>query len=229
MSWLPILALALIAFVMSAAFFKLPRSLWTLFGASLLFGLTGYALQGVPAQPASPKSAKEEVSTTGELMVQARKEFFPQTVQAAPYLLTSDAYTRRGQYGDAAAFLNNGLAENPGHAEAWVALGNVLAEHADGQLTEAALFAYARAEQVAPGHPGPGYFVGLGFLRSGEPGRARAIWLQLLESASDDAQWREGLERRIERLDQIMTPSDAPPISGGGSTGDARPEIPGQE
>ena len=54
MSWLAILALAALGFVVAAFALKLPRASWTLFAAALLFGLAGYATQGAPEQPAAP-------------------------------------------------------------------------------------------------------------------------------------------------------------------------------
>ena len=46
MTWLPILALAVLAFLIVAFVFRLPKSGWAMFGAVLMFGLAGYALQG---------------------------------------------------------------------------------------------------------------------------------------------------------------------------------------
>ena len=40
MSWLPILLLAAVTFVIAVYWLKLARSLWMLFGSAMLFGLT---------------------------------------------------------------------------------------------------------------------------------------------------------------------------------------------
>ena len=76
MNWLPIIALAALAFLAAVFVLRIGKGGWTILGATLLFGLTGYALQGSPGQPAAPgKSAKDEV-VDGELLVEARREFF---------------------------------------------------------------------------------------------------------------------------------------------------------
>ena len=83
-------------------------------------------------------------------------------------------------------------------------VGNALVEHADGQLTAAALFAYSRGEQAAPNNPAPTYFLGLAFLRAGEPGRTLALWRELLEAAPENAEWRAPLAARLDRLETML-------------------------
>lgn len=205
MIWLPILALAALVFALSAYLLKLPRSLWMLFGSALLFGLAGYAVQGNPGQPAAPAApSAQDVAQTGELLVEARREFYPEGRLPSRFVVTADAFTRRGQHQQAANFLRNAVAEDPQDGEAWLALGNALVEHANGQLTAAALYAYSRSEQVAPGNPAPTYFLGLAFLRAGEPGRTLALWRELLENAQEDTEWRAPLAARLERLEAML-------------------------
>lgn len=206
MTWLPILALAGLGFLAAAFLFGLARSGWTLFGAALLFGLAGYALQGAPDQPAAPSTGVERVAEAGEMMVLARREFYePASTMPSRYVVTSDAFARRGQYENAANFLRNAVADNPRDDEAWVALGNVLVEHAQGQLSAAALFAYARAEELAADNPAPRYFVGLAMLRQGELAQGRRMWAEILADAPDDAPGRSVVVERLERLDMLMS------------------------
>lgn len=212
MSWLPILALAALAFVGALAFLRLPRGTWALFGAALLFGLTGYALQGSPGQPAAPRApVASAANASGEAMVAARRAFYDTGMPQAPYMTTADAYARRGQYGDAAQFLRSGLRADPGNAEGWLALGNALIEHAEGRLTPAALTAYERAELLEPGQPAPSYFLGVALLRSGSPVEARAVWADLLAEAPPEAAWRADLEFRLARLDELIARMGGPP------------------
>ncbi len=215
MSWLPILALTALVFLAAAVLLKLPRQAFALFGAALLFGLAGYALQGSPGQPAAPRAALATAAGDGEFLVEARREFFDTAQQPSRFVVTADAFTRRGHYVDAANFLRNAVSENPEDAEAWVALGNVLVEHADGQLTAAALYAYSRAEILLPANPAPTYFLGLALLRAGRPQETRALWAELLEAAPADAPWREALAQRLARLDQLLGAAPgAPPAPG---------------
>lgn len=211
MSWLPVLLLAVLAFALAAVALKLPRTLWTLFGSALLFGLTGYALQGHPGMAGAPAApAAQDDADTGELLVSARREFYPSGAMPSRFVVTADAFTRRGQHEQAANFLRNAVEENPNDSEAWLALGNALVEHADGQLTAAALYAYSQAEKIDPSNPAPTYFLGMAFLRAGEPGKTLALWRELLEEAPDDAEWRATLATRLERLEAILGIAPAP-------------------
>lgn len=208
MSWFPIIVLALIAFVLAVFVLRLERRGWTLFAAVLVFGLAGYATQGAPEMPGAPKegiaASKQEA---GEAMVTARRALFNPDIQPPAYLVTSDGFARRGRYDDAAALLRGGLANNPSHAEGWLALANALVEHAEGQLTPAALYAYDKADKAAPGHPGIAYYLGVALLRSGRPGEARGVWADMLANAPEDATWREELEVRLQRLDAMLAQS----------------------
>ena len=205
MSWLPILILTALVFALAVFVLKLPRTLWMLFGSALLFGLAGYAAQGNPGQPSAPASpVREDAAQSGELMVEARREFYPEGRLPSRFVVTADAFTRRGQHDQAANFLRNAVAENPKDGEAWLALGNALVEHAGGRLTAAALYAYSQAEKVSPENPAPTYFLGLAFLRAGEPANTLTLWRELLESAAADAEWRGPLAARLERLEAIL-------------------------
>mgnify|MGYP000176764522 CR=1 FL=1 len=206
MNWLPVIALAALAFLAAVVLLRLPKAGHTLLGAALLFGLAGYALQGSPGAPAAPGKPAAEAAQAGELLVEARREFFDPAVLPSRFLITSDAYARRGDQVGAAAFAESAVRENPDDIEAWTALGNALAEHAGGQLTPAALYAYGQAERRAPGSPAPGYFLGLAMLRGGRPDRTRAIWGELLAQAPADAPWRPVLAERLARLDALMAP-----------------------
>lgn len=204
MSWLPILLLAAAAFLGGVFALKLPRGGRTLLGAALLFGLAGYALQGSPGAPAAPSEPVGEEEETSALLVEARRAFFNPDVLPSRYLVTSDAFARRGDAMQAAGFARSALADDPNDAEAWTALGNALADHADGRLTPAALYAYGQAQRAAPTSPAPGYFLGLALLRGGEPERTRAIWADLVANAPAEAPWRAAMAERLARLDMLL-------------------------
>lgn len=204
MNWLPTLGLAVLAFLTAVFVLRLPKAGYPLLGAALLFGLAGYALQGSPGAPMSPGKPASDAAQTGELLVEARREFFDSPMLPSRFLITSDAYARRGDHERAAAFAETAVEENPGDIEAWTALGNALTEHAGGQLTPAALHAYGQAERRNPRSPAPGYFLGLALLRTGQPERTRAIWAELLAEAPADAAWRPVLAERLARLEALM-------------------------
>jgi cytochrome c-type biogenesis protein CcmH len=210
--WLAVAALALAAFVLAAVLLKLPREAWTLFGAVLVFGLAGYAWQGSPGLPTAPKAAGASADGTGEAMVEGRASLFSRTLPPPDYIVTSDAFARRGQFADAAALLQKGLADNPRDLEGWLALGLALVGHADGFVTPAALQAFGRAQAIDPMHPGAEYFLGAAYLRSGEIVAARNVWAGLLERSPPDAPWREGVAADVARLDDMI--ARAPMLQG---------------
>jgi cytochrome c-type biogenesis protein CcmH len=211
-AWLAVAALALAAFAVAAFLLRLPREAWALFGAVLVFGLAGYAWQGVPGLPTAPKPAAASMVGTGEAMVEGRAALFSRTLPPPPYIVTSDAFARRGQFADAAALLQKGLADNPRDLEGWLALGLALVGHADGFVTPAALQAFGRAKAIDPIHPGAEYFLGAAYLRSGETVAARNVWAGLLERSPPDAPWREGVAADVARLDDMI--ARAPMLQG---------------
>lgn len=204
MIWIPILLLGLIAMLTAVLVLRVPRQNWMLFAAVLMFGLAGYGLFGAPGLPASPKAMMEQQVESGEALVAARRALFDSGQQPPHYLVTSDAFARQGKYDRAAGMLRRAVNDNPEDAEAWLALANALVEHAKGQVTPPALYAFERAQQAFPEHPGAGYFLGMSYLRSGQPEQARTVWGDLLERSPEDAPWREDLAFRVARLNEMI-------------------------
>lgn len=210
--WLAVGALALAAFALAVLVMKLPREGLTLFGAALVFGLAGYAWQGSPGQPSAPKPASAEAGEQGAQMVEGRAALFDRTLPPPDYLVTSDAFARRGQFADAAGLLQRGLKDNPKDIESWLALGMALVGHADGVVTPAAVQAFGRAKAIDPRNPGAEYFLGAAYARSGEIVAARNVWAGLLANTPPDAPWREALTADIAQLDAMI--ARAPMLQG---------------
>lgn len=208
MSFAPILLLAALAFAFAVVALRLPRTGWTLLGAALMFGLAGYALQGSPGQGGAPKAAASGVEGGGAELVEARRAIYG-PAPPSRYVTVADGFARRGQFADAAGILRGSLAKAPDDPEARLALANALMEHADGQLTPAAMFAYEQAERADPGQPGPGFFLGVALIRGGRLQQARGLWAEMLEKAPADAPWREGLQDRLDRLDSLIAQAAA--------------------
>lgn len=203
MTFLPIILLAAAAFALAALALRLPRAGWTLFGAALLFGLAGYALQGSPGQAGAPESAIATAADAGVALVEARRELYGPTPPSR-FVTVADGFARRGQFSDAAGILRGSLDKNPQDPEAWLALANALVENAEGQLTPAAMYAFSQAERQDPSSPGPGFFLGVALINSGRPAEARRLWSDMLARAPADAPWREGLKERLDRLDLLI-------------------------
>lgn len=202
--WLAVLSLALVSFAIAAFTLRLPREGFAVFGSVLLFGLAGYAWQGSPSQPGSPKQPETVQSQSGDEMVEARQALFDPGTAKPDYLVFSDGYARRGKFAEAAAALRGGLRDNPQHLEGWLALGMALTGHADGFVTPAAAHAYARARELDPTNPGPDFFLGFSLLQTGQIRAARDTWARLIERSPADAPWLPELEQRVARLDQMI-------------------------
>ncbi len=206
MTWLLAVLLALAALGAAALAMRGSRAGLTTVAAALALGLAGYAMQASPNAPGAPaQAAANRSSEAGWSLVEARGEMIADGARSRNrMLLTADAYARQGRYAEAAAMLDGAVAENPRDQEAWLALGNVLVEHAEGALTRPAMLAYRRAADIDSGALGPGYFLGLALIRQGRLGDARGVWASTLASGAPDAAGRAALEERLERLDGLL-------------------------
>jgi cytochrome c-type biogenesis protein CcmH len=197
--------LAIAAFAAAVMAFRLPRALWTSLAAALVFGLAGYATQARTDIPSAPRTAAAAPAPDAFDIVEQRREFIGDGERSRANLLyTADAMARRGRFIEASQLLSGITRENPRDFEAWLALGNALADHAQGALTPPALFAYGQAAGIAPEHPGPGYFIGVALIRQGRLIEARGIWADTLAAAPEGAAGRDALAERLARLDAML-------------------------
>lgn len=204
MTWILVLAIALVAFGVLVLVLKLPRIGWELTGAALLFGIAGYALQGHPGEPGSPTAPSEDSRSGDEALVKARKAMDADSGQGSSWVILADGFARNGEFRTAAELLGKAVQQNPNDADTWVALGNALVGHSGGMITPAAQFAFQKAATLNPDHPGPPFFMGLALAQSGRLADAKVIWQQLLDRSPPGAPWRDDLQARIARLDQMI-------------------------
>jgi cytochrome c-type biogenesis protein CcmH len=204
MTWVLILLIAVVVWGVMAFVLKLPRSGWEIAGAALLFGISGYALQGHPGQPGAPQAPVENAKLADATLLKQRQQMGAGFGQGQSWLVLADALTRQGQFGAAADVLRNALAKSPRDADLWVALGNALVGHTDGVITPAAQFAFRKAANIAPDHPGPPFFMGLALAQAGRLAEARAMWAELLARSPADAPYRTDLQERLSRLDSMI-------------------------
>ena len=221
MTWLIALLVALAAFAVAVAVFRLPRTTWTSLAAALVFGLAGYTLQASPDIPGAPRSQVQETYVDEWEVLQSRQLLVGQADKSRnPALITADGFARQGQFEDAAAFLRNILVQDPQDFEAWVALGNALTEQADGNLTQASVYALRQANQLRPTNAAPGYFLGLSLIRQGRMMEARSVWRETLEAmpaspegAAPDSDPRAFMADRVARLESMLQQAGAmPPV-----------------
>lgn len=214
MGWVLVGALAVASFAALAWLFKAPRKGWEAIGAALMLGIAGYALQGSPAQPGAPKEAAVQTREGAAALVAARQELARDGgANSSSWVMISDALARNGQYSDAAGVVLGAVEKDPKNADAWLALGNYLMGHTEGVLSPAALYAYRRAAEADPLHPGPGFFMGLALAQNGRLAEGRAMWADLLARAPKDAPWRADLEARLKRLDAFIAAQNGQPAS----------------
>lgn len=205
MTWAIVAALALGTFAVLAFVLKVPRRGWEALGSALLLGIAGFALQARPNQPGAPKAAATAQIRGGADLVAARRTLAADpSAPPASWITIADAFARNGQYSDAAGVLLGAVEKDPDNADAWLAMGNALIAHADGQVTPAALQAYSRAARADPAHPGPAFFLGLALAQNGRLEEARGLWAELLARSPAEAPWRKDLAERLARLDAFM-------------------------
>jgi cytochrome c-type biogenesis protein CcmH len=205
MIWLLAIVLAFAVIAAARFVFRLQSGPLLVLAAAMALGLAFYGLQGRPGLAGTVKPAAIAAGEGNAQLIAMRRVVMGTADQPpARHLLTSDAFARRGQYERAAAMLRGAVRENPRDTESWVALGNVLVEHAGARLTPAAMYAYRRAAQTDPATIGPDFFIGAALIRQGRLVEARSVWAAVLGRVPEDAPFRAGLEQRLDGLDQLI-------------------------
>lgn len=211
MSWIVAFGLALGALALVVRLAAGGRAIWVPVAAALAIGFAGFAVQVRPGISAAPRPQDDPAKRSGAELVAARRVLAPEGSPTPDrWTVIADALARNGQFRDAAGVVLGAVEANPRNADAWLALGNDLVAHADGALTPAAQFAYARAAEADPAHPGPPFFLGLALASQGRSNEGRAQWAALLARAPRDAPWRRDLELRLARLDAVIAAQPKP-------------------
>lgn len=218
MMWVLLLLVALAIFLAMAFVLKLPRIGWELTGTALLVGIAGYALQGHPGQAGAPKEAVETAKTADEAMIKQRQDMSAGPGGGQNWLVTADGFSRNGQYGTAAQLLSRAVKENPENPDLWIGLGVALVEHSNGMISPAATFAFQKAADINPEHPGPPFFFGQALAQSGRLPEARQVWSELLARTPAESPLHDELQSRVSRIDAMLGAA-----SGQGETGAVPP------
>lgn len=228
MSWIMAIILAIAAFAVAVVAFRLPRMTWASLAAALVFGLAGYTLQASPDLAGAPASLSRTAYTDEWQLTDARRLLVGDEYRSrSNWLITADGFAARGRFSDAAGFLRIAVEENPGDVEAWLALGNVLTEQADGVLTQASVYAYREASVLAPANPAPGYFLGLALIRQGRMMEARNVWRGALEQMGEEGTEAQAfMAERTGRLETMLAQAGA--IPAGEPPAEAQAEVQAQ-
>ena len=203
MGWLILAVLAIATLVALALFARPGRKALELVAAMLLLAVVGYAWQGHPrlgGRPTSPRAAHKPQDV---LFAEERKHWLDQVGPDAQALDTADSLIRNGDPDYAIAILRGELSRRPKSMILWIGLGNALVAYADGSVTPAARFAFARAMAIAPGHPAPLYFLALDYAQMGDLDTAEAMWTATLKAAPPDAPWRLMVAEKLMVLEKL--------------------------
>jgi cytochrome c-type biogenesis protein CcmH len=174
-------------------------------GLAFVLGIAGYGIQASPGIEGAPKAPAQQFAADPGALVKARGVVSESDLPPSnKWVVIADGLARNGQYANAAQVLLGALDEDPENGEAWLALANALVSHADGLLTPASQYAFAKAAEAEPEHPGPPFFFGLALAQSGRFAEARSLWSELLERSPEDARWRGILEAQLRTLDSII-------------------------
>lgn len=201
------IAIGLAALILGAmlAAGRLPRAAWEVTASALLLGLAGYAWQGHPALPGSPRqSAQTAAAPFDEALAEKRRGLGERYGPAGQWLLLSDGLARQGNTADAANVLLSGLRASPDDANLWLGMGNALVAHTGGTLSPGADFAFRRAMAIDPGAPAGPYFYGLALAQGGQLAQARAFWAPLAARLPQGSKLRAELEGNIARIDTMI-------------------------
>lgn len=183
-------------------FARLERSALELVAAALLLALAGYALQGHPALIGHPVDAAEAAPAPPAAEAALRRAMTGRFSSEGEVLSYADAFNASGHSRSSVSIISAVLDKEPTNPDLWVGLGNALVIHGGGMMNPAAQFAFERAAEIAPNHPGPPFFFGLALAQSGKIDEAGEVWRGLLARAPDQAPWKADLEARLAQIGQ---------------------------
>ena len=204
MGWLLLLLFAGAAMTL-LVMLGIPRALWSFAGAALMLGAAGYAWQGSPTLAGAAPDKRAAEQPDDPQMIELRDAMLGRYTLDHAYLIAADAMTASGDDKAAVRVLLGGLNKLPQSFVLWTALGSAYARHDGGQVSPAARFAFGQARRLAPQSPGPAFFEGLAFARSGDLEATRRDWLRALRLTPPGRSYREEIALRLAILDQMMT------------------------
>lgn len=203
MGWLIFLLAALLTGGLLWRFGALAKGGAELTAAALFLALAGYAWQGSPDAKGKPVAAAEDSAAPETASANLRKGVASSMNAEGQWLQLADALMQAGRTRAAVSILSEGTRKAPNNPDIWVGLGNALVTHNGGQMSPAAQFAFERAAQIEPGHPGPPFFLGLGLAQAGKMDEAGEVWRGLLARAPEGAPWKADLEARLAQIGQL--------------------------
>lgn len=207
MGWLALALLMALAFG-ALILMRVPRLLWSMIGAALMLGATGYALQGQPDIPARIATPAGKTLATDPAIAELRGQMFGRFGAEGAYMTAADALSRNGSPRHEVQTILGGIRGTPNSVQLWTALGDAIARHDHGQLSPAAVLAFDHAIHLDPRHPGPPFFRGIAQIRAGDVEGAEASWRRALSLTAPDAQYRPAIAERLALIDRLRAMLD---------------------
>lgn len=198
--WLVFGAFAVLA-VALLLIIRFPRRFWTVPAMAIMLAGAGYAWQGQPGLPDRPVEGVASVRPLDPDLIAAREGLFGRFNFDYSYFMAADAMTRAGAPQLAATVLLGAVRKAPGDPGLWSGLGLALTEHDGDQLSPAARYAFDKAVELNPSHPGPPFFRGIALARSGDLEVARREWGKAFQLMPKDASYRDDMVKVMLKLD----------------------------
>ncbi|MEA3012637.1 MAG: hypothetical protein QOD42_1182 [Sphingomonadales bacterium] len=222
--WIAMILLALALLAALFPFARRDKGALQFLAAALLLALAGYAWQGRPDEPGSPKRAEAALrEAADDDFAVLRPALLGRFERASHELGRAEAERRRGNPHGAAELLQSAIRDNPRSYALWLAYGYALVAGSDDVMSPAAQLAFERADRLAPGNPGPRFFYGLALARGGNYEGAYRVWQDLLASVPEGSLYHAAIAERMQAVQQAAstgTPlAPAPPPQ-------ARPQSP---
>lgn len=204
MGWLMLAAVALLA-GLALVLLRYPRKLWSVPATAIMLGAAGYAWQGSPGLPGHPIEADAKPIKVDQELIDMRDAMFGKYgTYAWSYANLADGMLRQGDRPRSVMVWQGAVRQVPNDAALWTGFGGALSEYDGNQMSPAAQFAFDKALELAPQHPGPPFFYGLALVRANRFAEAKPWWEKALALTPEKASYREQIATRLLMLDMFL-------------------------
>ncbi len=168
-------------------------ALITVFGA-----MAFYVELGSPtAEDAASQSPTSQATSDGQdiepLLKELEDKLAANPERVDGWELLGSSRFKLGHYDDAANAYGRAAALAGDRADLFVLQGESIVRHAGGQVSPAAISAFASASALAPDHPAPKFYDGMALMQAGNTRGALSVWQALAANSAADAPWMAGL------------------------------------
>jgi cytochrome c-type biogenesis protein CcmH len=196
--WIALGLLSILTLLVLVLCVRSSKGLWQVTAATVLLGMTGYALQGRPSLPPAPAQPLEASAAGATQLVEIRADMDQSFGSAKRWLVTADSFAKQGDYPLSASYIQSGLRADPQNADLWSALGLQLMLASEGQMSPPAQLAFDKARTIRPKYPAPYYFAGLARLFAGDLDGAIVLWEKTISLATPNAKWKPRIESQLQ-------------------------------